>query len=113
VTTVVNINDVIDGHVVLDLACVDRLYLNAYVLKMLVGPQVNRFCRDLGQTITSPVVVERFGNRFRRKVDAFARITRFRSCAWPSRIAPAGMIANWITSAPISTRPNATAASGW
>ena len=30
-TSVVNINDVLDGHVVLDIECVDRLYLNAYV----------------------------------------------------------------------------------
>ena len=36
-TNVVNINDVLDGHVVLDLACVDRLYLNAYVANMQVG----------------------------------------------------------------------------
>ena len=31
VTSVVNINEVLDGHVALDVACVDRLYLNAYV----------------------------------------------------------------------------------
>lgn len=28
---VVNINDVLDGHVGLEIECVDRLYLNAYV----------------------------------------------------------------------------------
>ncbi len=73
VTSVVNINDVLDGHVALDVACIDRLYLNAYVANMQVGPQVNKFCRHLGQSITSPVVVEKIGNRFRREVDAFAR----------------------------------------
>ena len=76
VTSVVNINDVLDGHVVLDVACVDRLYLNAYVPSMQVGPQVNQFCRHLGQSITSPVVIERVGNRFGREVDAFARDAR-------------------------------------
>lgn len=30
-TTVVNVNDLLDGHVVLDLDCLDRIYLNAYV----------------------------------------------------------------------------------
>jgi hypothetical protein len=30
-TSVVNINDVLDGHVSLEVQCVDRLYLNAYV----------------------------------------------------------------------------------
>ncbi len=36
-TSVTNINDVLDGHVGLDLSCIDRLYLNAYVPNMAVG----------------------------------------------------------------------------
>jgi hypothetical protein len=72
VTNVVNINDVLDGHVSLDLACIDRLYLNAYVPTLQVGGQVERFCRHLGQPIASPAVIEKIGNRFRREVDAFA-----------------------------------------
>jgi hypothetical protein len=40
---VVNINDVLGGHVALEEECVDRLYLNAYVPGLQVGPQVNRF----------------------------------------------------------------------
>ena len=71
-SSVVNINDVLDGHVGLDLACVDRLYLNAYVPNLQVGGQVERFCRHLGQPIASPAVIEKVGNRFRREVDAFA-----------------------------------------
>jgi hypothetical protein len=31
VTSVVNLDDVLDGYVDLHLSCVDRLYLNAYV----------------------------------------------------------------------------------
>ena len=27
----VTVNDVLDGHVALDLECLDRIYLNAYV----------------------------------------------------------------------------------
>lgn len=69
----VNINDVLDGHVSLDIACIDRLYLNAYVPNMQVGGQVNQFCRHLGQPIASPAVIEKIGNRFRRDVDAFAK----------------------------------------
>jgi len=72
-TTVVNINDVLDGHVVLDVDCVDRLYLNAYVPNLQVGGQVEQFCRHLGQPISSPAVIEKIGNRFRRDVDAFAK----------------------------------------
>jgi hypothetical protein len=28
---VVTVNDVLDGHVALDIECLDRIYLNAYV----------------------------------------------------------------------------------
>jgi hypothetical protein len=72
-TSVVNINDVLDGHVALEVECVDRLYLNAYVPCLQVGGQVERFCREqLDQPIASPAVIEKIGNRFRREVDAFA-----------------------------------------
>ena len=69
---VVNINDVLDGHVVLDLSCIDRLYLNAYVARLQVGGQVNQFCHHRGQPIASPAVIEKIGNGFRREVDACA-----------------------------------------
>ena len=42
-TSVVNINDVLDGHVSLEIDCVDRLYLNAYVPNLQVGGQVITF----------------------------------------------------------------------
>ncbi len=29
--TAVTVNEVLDGHVTLDLECLDRIYLNAYV----------------------------------------------------------------------------------
>ena len=71
--TVSNINDVLDGHVALEVECVDRLYLNVYVPILQVGGQVNRFLeRHLGFPIGSPAVIERIGNRFRREVKAFA-----------------------------------------
>jgi hypothetical protein len=38
-----NINDVLEGHVVLDLECLDRVYLNGYVPKLQVGGQVVTF----------------------------------------------------------------------
>jgi DJ-1/PfpI family len=39
---VVNISDVLHGHVVLEVECVDRLFLNAYVPNLQVGPHLNR-----------------------------------------------------------------------
>ena len=40
---VVTVNDVLDGHVGLDLECLDRIYLNAYVPMLQVGGQVVSF----------------------------------------------------------------------
>ena len=72
-TSVTNINDVLDGHVGLDLSCIDRLYLNAYVPNMAVGGQVARFLTaHLGNPIPSPALLQRIGNRFRHDVKAFA-----------------------------------------
>ena len=47
--SVANINDVLEGHVALELECVDRLLLNAYVPGLQVPGQVVRFlCGHLG-----------------------------------------------------------------
>lgn len=71
--TVTNINDVLEGHVALDLECVDRLYLNAYVPNLQVGGQVTGFfTRHRGDPIPSPALMEKNGNRFRAAVKAFA-----------------------------------------
>jgi hypothetical protein len=40
---VVTVNDVLDGHVGLDLECLDRIYLNGYVPNLQVGGQVVSF----------------------------------------------------------------------
>ena len=39
----VTINDVLDGHVVLDVECLDRIYLNGYVPNLQVSGQVASF----------------------------------------------------------------------
>ena len=39
----ININDVLDDHVVLEVHCADRLLLNAYVPKLQVAGQVVTF----------------------------------------------------------------------
>ena len=72
--SVANINDVLEGHVALEIECVDRLYLNAYLPSLQLGGQVVRFLRDhLGFEIPSPALLAKIGNRFRREVSAFAR----------------------------------------
>ncbi|MGH2764967.1 MAG: hypothetical protein ACRDKA_03485 [Actinomycetota bacterium] len=69
----VNINDLLDGHVQLDLECLDRLYLNAYVPNLQVGGQVVRFLTEhLGNPIPSPALFAKIGNAFRAEVGRFA-----------------------------------------
>jgi len=73
VAEVVNINDVLNGHTLLDLDCLDRIYLNAYVPALQVGGQVVRFLtKHLGNPVPSPALCEQIGNRFRNAVKAFA-----------------------------------------
>jgi len=71
---VANINDVLEGHVALELECVDRLYLNAYVPGLQVGGQVVRFCTEhLGRPIASTALLAQIGTRFRAEVKRFAQ----------------------------------------
>jgi hypothetical protein len=71
--SVANINDVLEGHVALEIECIDRLYLNGYVPALQVGGQVVRFLRDyLGHEIPSPALLGAIGNRFRRETKRFA-----------------------------------------
>jgi hypothetical protein len=71
--SVANINDVLEGHVALEIECVDRLYLNAYVPNLQVGGQVVRFLTaHRGHEIPSPALLGPIGNRFRREVKQFA-----------------------------------------
>jgi hypothetical protein len=72
-TSVININEVLDGHVSLEVECIDRLYLNAYVPNLQVGGQVANFLtQHLGFPIPSPALLQKIGNRFRHDVRAFA-----------------------------------------
>src|SRR4029453_3166115 len=66
------VNEVLDGHVVLDLECLDRIYLNAYVPRLQVGGQVvTFFSQHRNQPIASPVLFQKMGDRFRQAVSKF------------------------------------------
>jgi hypothetical protein len=75
--SVANINDVIEGHVALEVQCVDRLLLNAYVPGLQVPGQVVRFLTGhRGHPLPSPALLGQIGNRFVRQVKAFAAANR-------------------------------------
>ena len=74
---VVKVVDVIEGHVVLDIRCLDRLYLNGYVPNLQVGGQVVSFMTaHLKNPIPSPAIMEKIGTRFRNAVERFAAAHR-------------------------------------
>jgi len=72
-TRVVTVNDILDGHVGLDLECFDRIYLNGWVHNLQVPGQVVSFLtRHLGFPIPSPAILEKIGLRFRKEVIEYA-----------------------------------------
>lgn len=74
---VVRVADVIEGHVVLDVRCLDRLYLNGYVPNLQVGGQVVSFMTaHMKFPIPSPAIMEKIGTRFRDAVKRFAAAHR-------------------------------------
>jgi hypothetical protein len=80
----VTMPDLLAGHVVLDVECLDRIYLNGWVPTLQVPGQVVEFLTGhLGFPIPSPAMLQRIGLRFRRAVAEFAAdqgvpVVRFR-----------------------------------
>jgi len=68
----VTVNDVLDGHVALDLQCLDRLYLHGYLARLQVGGQVIQFLKHRGFPVPSPACLQQIGDAFRRRVASFA-----------------------------------------
>ena len=70
---IVTAGDLLDGHAVLDIECLDRVYLNAYVPILQSSGQVVAFMtQHLGMPIPSPALMEKIGTKFRRAVDSSA-----------------------------------------
>ena len=70
---VITVNDVLDGHVTLDIECLDRIYLNAYVPVLQTSSQVVAFLSGhLGFPFPSPALFRQMGDRFRKAVLSFS-----------------------------------------
>jgi hypothetical protein len=68
----ISVAELLDGHVQLDLSCLDRIYLNAYIPNLQVSGQVVTFLTEhLHQPIASPAVLQKIGERFRSAVHSF------------------------------------------
>jgi hypothetical protein len=69
----VTVNELLDGRVGLDIECLDRIYLNAYVPILQSSGQVVAFLtRHLGYPFPSPALFNKIGQRFRAAVAVFA-----------------------------------------
>src|ERR1700730_274076 len=69
-----NIADIILHHVSLEVRCLDRLYLHAYMPKLQTSGGLCYFLHDhLGYPIPSPALFRPMLDRFLTAVDAFAR----------------------------------------
>src|SRR6266581_4789238 len=70
---VVTAREILDEHAALDIECLDRVYLNAYVPVLQSSGQVVAFMtQHLGLPIPSPAIFDKMGQRFRRAVASFA-----------------------------------------
>ena len=73
VAHIVTAGELLDGHAVLDIECLDRIYLNAYVPILQSSGQVVAFMtQHLGMPIPSPALLEKIGTKFRRSVESYA-----------------------------------------
>jgi hypothetical protein len=82
---VVTVNELLDGQVVLDIECLDRIYLSGFVNSLQTPGGVIYFLHDhRGMPIASPAVFAQIGDQFRRAVGSYAQanhipVVRFKS----------------------------------
>ena len=68
-----SIPELMDGHITLEVECLDRLYLNGYIGRLATAGGLVMFMRDqLGKPIPSPVVLGQITERIRGEVKAVA-----------------------------------------
>jgi hypothetical protein len=71
------IPELLDGHVTLEVECLDRLYLNGYISKLATGSGLVFFMwEQLDKPVPSPVVLGQISERFREAVKAMAERDR-------------------------------------
>jgi hypothetical protein len=67
------IPELLDGHITLEVECIDRLYLNGYIGKLATGGGLWMFMRSqLRKPVPSPAVLGQISEKFRDSVKALA-----------------------------------------
>ncbi len=68
-----SIAELVNGHITLEVECLDRLYLNGYISTLVTGPQLSWFMRQqLGKPVPSPAVLGQITEKFRKSVKEVA-----------------------------------------
>jgi hypothetical protein len=68
-----NVAEIIKDHVTLEVRCIDRLYLNAYLPRLQSGGGVVDFLvRGCGQKIASPAILGQLTDAFKTRLRAWA-----------------------------------------
>jgi hypothetical protein len=107
---VVTVNEVLDGHVQLDIECLDRVYLNAYVPILQSSGQVVAFMtQHLGLPIPSPALFDKIGQRFRRAVASFAEANDIPWVKFAKEDRKADVMARYLKRAAAAGRPQVAA----
>jgi hypothetical protein len=110
---VVTVPELLDGHTVLDVECLDRIYLNGSVPMLQVGGQVITFLHGhLGMKIASPAVLEQIGTRFRQAVARFAENNDIPMVKFKKGIRKVDVMRPLLARAARSGRPQVVAV-GW
>ncbi len=71
-TRPVTLADILDGHAVLDVSCLDRIYLNGWVPGLMTSGQLVGFLAHRGFPIPSPAALGKNGNAFRLAMTRYA-----------------------------------------
>jgi hypothetical protein len=104
------ISQVLDGHVTLDLECLDRIYLNGYVPNLQVGGQVVTFLtQHLGHPIPSPALFGPIGERFRQAVRRFAEANQVPVVRFAKHERKAEVMRPYLEAAAAAGRPGVVA----
>ena len=106
----VTVNEVLGGHVVLDIECLDRVYLNAYVPILQSSGQVVAFMtQHLGMPIPSPALMEKISTKFRRSVASFAEANGIPWVKFAKEGRKAEVMAPYLRRAAATGRPQVAA----
>ena len=110
---VVTVPELLDGHTVLDVDCLDRIYLNGYVPVLQVGGQVLTFLHDhRGMPVASPAVFEKIGTRFRQAVARYAEMNDIPIVKFKKGIRKIDVMQRYLRAAAQAGRPGVVAI-GW